>query len=62
MVDKEKVKDRLHGALKRGGTKATEEEVAAVAEVVLLVVAELATELTEVLVDLEARVEALEGR
>jgi hypothetical protein len=61
MADKDKVKDQLHGALTRGGELVTEDELEAVTEVVLLVVAELAAEIALVLVDLEERVEALEA-
>ena len=61
MADKDKVKNQLHGALARGGEMVTEDELEAVTEVVLLVVAELAAEIALVLVDLEERVEALEA-
>ena len=60
-MPKEHIRDRLHTALHRGGKKATEEELEAVTEVVLLVVAEVVDELSVVLGDLEARVEALES-
>jgi hypothetical protein len=55
------VKARLHGALHRH-PKATEDEVAAIAAVVLAIVGELTAELAVVIADLAARVEALEAR
>ena len=54
------VKDRLHGALHRH-PKATEDEVEAIAGVVLAIVGELTAELALVIADLIARVEALEA-
>jgi hypothetical protein len=57
---KEKVSERLHGALHRGGKKVTEDELEAVTEVVLVVVAELVAEMVELIADLEVRVLALE--
>ena len=59
--DKESTSDRLHGALNRGGHKVTEDELAAVTEVVLVVVAELVAEVVEVIADLEVRVAQLEA-
>jgi hypothetical protein len=55
------VKARLHGALHRH-PKATEDEVAAIAAVVLAIVGELTAELAVVIADLAARVEALEAK
>jgi hypothetical protein len=40
----EQLRERLHGALHRGGSKATEAELAAISAVVLAVVAEIATD------------------
>lgn len=57
----EHVKERLHAALHRGGTKASEEQLEAVTEVVLLVVAEVTAELAVLIADLEERVAALES-
>ena len=57
----EKVRERLHDALHRGGAKATEDEVVEITAVVLAVVAEVAAELAEVIGELAARVEALEA-
>jgi hypothetical protein len=54
------VKTRLHGALHRH-PKATEDEVEAIAAVVLAIVGELTAELAIVIGDLAARVEALES-
>ena len=54
------IKDRLHGALHRH-PKATEDEVEAIAGVVLAIVGELTAELALVIADLIARVEALEA-
>jgi hypothetical protein len=51
---------RLHGALYRH-PKATEDEVEAIAAVVLAIVGELTAELAIVIADLATRVEALEG-
>jgi hypothetical protein len=53
------VKARLHGALHRH-PKATEDEVEAIAAVVLAIVGELTVELATVIADLATRVEALE--
>ncbi|MDQ1509038.1 MAG: hypothetical protein QOG50_882 [Actinomycetota bacterium] len=57
----EEIKARLHGALHRH-PKATEDEVEAIAVVVLAIVGELTAELAVVIADLAARVEALEAR
>jgi len=54
------VKARLHGALHRH-PKATEDEVEAIAVVVLAIVGELTAELAVVIADLASRVEALEA-
>ena len=54
------VKARLHGALHRH-PKATEDEVAAIAAVVLAVVGEVTIELAAIIADLGTRVEALEA-
>ncbi len=51
----------MHSALHRGGKKASEEELEAVTEIVLLVVAEVTAELALLIADLEARVAVLEG-
>jgi hypothetical protein len=55
------VKARLHDALHRH-PKATEEEIEAVALVVLAIVGELSAELAAVIAELAARVEALEAK
>ena len=60
-MDAEHIKGRLHDALHRGHRKATEDELAEVAAVVLAVVTELTAEIAEVLTGLAARVEALEA-
>jgi len=57
----DEMKARLHGALHRH-PKATEDEVEAIAAVVLAIVGELTAELAVVIADLAVRVEALEGR
>jgi hypothetical protein len=56
----EEIKARLHGALHRH-PKATEDEVAAIAAVVLAIVGEVTAELAVVIADLIARVDALEA-
>ena len=56
------IKERLQGALHRGHHKATEEELAEVAAVVLAVVGEITAELIAILADLSDRVTALEHR
>ena len=55
------VKARLSGALHRHA-KASEDEVEAIAAVVLAIVGELTAELADVISELAARVEALEAR
>ena len=55
------IKARLHGAMHRH-PKATEDEVEAIAAVVLAIVGEVTAELAIVIADLMARVEALEAR
>lgn len=55
------IKARLHGALHRH-PKATEDEVDAIAVVVLAIVGELTAELAIVIGELAARVEVLEAR
>ena len=57
----EDIKARLHGALHRH-PKATEDDVEAIAAVVLAIVGELTAELAVVIADLAMRVEALEAR
>jgi hypothetical protein len=57
----EDIKARLHGALHRH-PKATEDEVEAIAAVVLAIVGELTAELAVVIADLALRVEVLEAR
>jgi hypothetical protein len=57
----EDIKARLHGALHRH-PKATEEDVEAIAAVVLAIVGELTAELAVVIADLALRVEVLEAR
>ena len=57
----DEIKARLHGALHRH-PKATEDEVEAIAAVVLAIVGELTAELAVVIADLAVRVEALEAR
>jgi len=56
------VRDRLHDALHRGSPKATEEDVAGVAAVVLQIVAELTGELAVIIAELGDRIDALEAR
>jgi hypothetical protein len=55
------VKARLHGALHRH-PKASEDEVEAIAAVVLAIVGELTAELAVVIADLATRVETLETK
>jgi hypothetical protein len=56
------LKERLQGAMHRGhGGKATEEELGAVAALVLAVVGEVTAELAIVITELANRVEALEA-
>jgi NTP pyrophosphatase (non-canonical NTP hydrolase) len=61
-MDKEQVKARLHDAMHRGRTKATEEELGEVAAVVLAVVGEVTVELSALIADLAERVAALEAK
>jgi hypothetical protein len=56
----DEVKGRLHGALHRH-PKATEEDVEAIAAVVLAIVGEVTAELALVIGELAARVAALEA-
>ncbi len=56
------VRDRLHDALHRGSPKATEDDVAGVAAVVLQIVAELTGELAVIIAELGERLDALEAR
>jgi len=56
------VRDRLHDALHRGSPKATEDDVAGVAAVVLQIVAELTGELALIIAELGERIDALEAR
>ncbi len=55
------IKGRLHGALHRH-PKATEDEVEAIAVVVLAIVGEVTAELAVLIGELAARVEALEAK
>jgi hypothetical protein len=55
------VKARLHGALHRH-PKATEDEMEAVAVLVLAIVGELTAELAAVIADLMSRIEELEAK
>jgi hypothetical protein len=55
------IKARLHGALHRH-PKATEDEVEAIAAVVLAIVGEVTVELAAVIAELAIRVEALEAK
>jgi hypothetical protein len=57
----EHIKERLQTALHRGGKKASEEQLEAVTEIVLLVVAEVTAEIAVLIADLEERVAALEA-
>ena len=54
------IKSRLHDALHRGHSKATEQELAEVTAVVIAIVAEVATELATVIGSLAERVSRLE--
>ena len=56
------LRDRLHDAVHRGSRKATEEDVAGVAAVVLQIVTELTGELATVFAELSDRIDALEAR
>ena len=58
----DQVRERLHGAMHRGHAgKATEEELGAVAALVLAVVGEVTAELAIVIAELAERVDALEA-
>jgi hypothetical protein len=57
----DEVRERLRGALHRH-PKATEDEVEAIAAVVLAIVGELTAELAVVIADLATRVEQLEAK
>jgi hypothetical protein len=57
----DEIKSRLHGALHRH-PKATEDDVEAIAAVVLAIVGEVTAELAIVIADLIARVEVLEAK
>ncbi len=61
-MDSDHVRGRLHEAMRRGSHKATEEELAEVAAVVLAIVGEVALELSVVIADLGKRLEALEAK
>jgi len=61
-MDSHHLHDRLHDAVHRGSRKATEDDVAGVAAVVLQIVTELTGELATVIAELSDRVEALEAR
>jgi hypothetical protein len=61
-MDYNHIRERLHDAIHRGSPKATEEDVAGVAAVVLKIVAELTGELAVVIAELGDRIEALEAR
>jgi hypothetical protein len=60
-MDSEHIKGRLHDAMHRGSHKATEQELAEVAAIVLAIVGELTLEMAELIGALERRIEALEG-
>ena len=55
------IKDRLHGALLRR-PKATEDDVEAVAVMVMAVIGELTAELAVVIADVLTRIEVLEAK
>lgn len=55
------IRARLNGALHRH-PKATEDEVAAIAAIVLAIVGEVTAELAVVIADLAARLDALEAK
>jgi hypothetical protein len=61
-MNAEHVKTRLHDALHRGSHKATEDELAEVAAVVLAIVGELTAEMAVIIGDLAERVERLEAK
>ena len=56
------IRNRLHDALHRGSPKATEEDVAGIAAIVLQIVAEMTGELAMVIAELGDRIESLEAR
>ena len=60
-MDHHQIRDRLHQALHRS-PKATEDDVAGVAAVVLEIVAELTGELALVIAEMADRIDALEAR
>jgi hypothetical protein len=60
-MNSEHVRERLHGAMHRGRSKVSENELAEVTAVVLAIVTEVTAELATVIAELAARVEALEG-
>ena len=60
-MDHHQIRDRLHQAMHRS-PKATEDDVAGVAAVVLEIVAELTGELALVIGELGDRIDALEAR
>jgi hypothetical protein len=55
------VKSRLHDALHRGRAKVSEDELAEVTAVVLVLLGELATEMATVIAELATRIDALEA-
>ena len=61
-MNKDQLRTRLHDAMHRGSTKATESELAEVTAVVLAVVGEVTAEMAVLIADLEERVAALEAR
>ena len=61
-MDKEQVRARLHDAMHRGHSKATEEELGEVAAVVLAVVGEVTVELAAMIAGLAERVAAIEAK
>lgn len=61
MSKHERLEQRLHDAIRWGSHTATEEELELVTAVVLVVVADLAEELSAVIADLEAPTAALEA-
>ena len=60
-MDHYQIRDRLHQAMHRS-PKATEEDVAGVAAVVLEIVAELTGELALVIAEMSDRIDSLESR
>ena len=61
-MNTEHLKERLHGAMHRGKGKATEEELEAVAALVLAIVGEVTAELALVIAELATRLETLEAK